>query len=230
MFANVVIHYKTSSRLNRLCKLKVIISVHILLIVLVTVVLGCGSSSSPAYNQSVVRPIEKKSDWSKIPDFDSLRTRYGERDDFSAVCEDNRPLSDAFEALDAGEWQRVVTLADGWLSQCKVDIDFHLLRAIALGELGRTDESKQQLRWRDGLVESVLRSGDGKTPETAWIVISVAEEYSILRAFGMRRKRQVLTSERRDMIEAERDGNLYILYFNPEAHFKRLDRLFGIAE
>jgi hypothetical protein len=146
------------------------------------------------------------------------------------VCQRNQPLREAFEALDAREWQRILQIVDPWLAQCLVDIDFHLLRAIALGELGRISESQQQLRWRDGLVDSVLRTGDGKTPETAWVVISVGEEHSILRALGMQLRSQALTRERLDRIEAERDGEIHTLYFNPELPFRRFDKQLGITK
>ena len=113
--------------------------------------------------------------------------------------------------------------SDPWLVQCPVDIDIHAAQAVALDELGRVTETQHQLRWRDGLIDSVLRSGDGRTPETAWIVISVSEEYSILRSFGMRLRKQALTNDRLDKMEVERDGETHTLYFNPESHFRRLD-------
>jgi hypothetical protein len=47
-----------------------------------------------------------------------------------------------------------------------VDLDVQWLRAIALGESERMDESRQPLRGRDGLVDSGSRSGDRRTPET----------------------------------------------------------------
>jgi hypothetical protein len=43
-----------------------------------------------------------------------------------------------------------------------------------------------------GLVQSILRSGDGKTCETGWEVAMVREEYDLLRIMGTRPKQQAL--------------------------------------
>lgn len=197
------------------------------MIVLLALVTACSAATPGALEEPLAASSGARGDWSELPDFDELRWSYGDRDDFGLVCEQDRPLEEAFDALEAQEWQRILELSDPWLAQCLVDVDLHLLRAIALGELGRSSESRQQLRWRDGLVESVLRTGDGKTPETAWVVISVGEEYSMLRALGMQVKSQALTREHLDKIEAERDGKVYTLYFDPAPHFRRLERQFG---
>jgi hypothetical protein len=43
-----------------------------------------------------------------------------------------------------------------------------------------------------GLVDSILSSGDGKTPETAYHVISVDEEYAVLNTLGFKVVKQSL--------------------------------------
>jgi hypothetical protein len=180
-------------------------------------VVGCSTVPEPAPTQAPAATFA--ADWTELSDFDALRTAYGEREDFIEVCEQDRPLREASSALEQADWQALLGQTDPWLARCPVDIDFQTLRAIALGELGRTGESQQQLRWRDGLVDSVMRSGDGRTPATAWKVISVGEEYAILRVFGMKHLRQSLTEDRRDKMEVELDGKPLTLYFDPAPHF-----------
>lgn len=75
----------------------------------------------------------------------------------------------------------------------------------------------------------MLRSGDGRTPETAWKVISVGEEYAILRVFGMKHLGQSLTPDWRDRMEVELDGAPLTLYFDPAPHFRRMQRIFEAA-
>lgn len=189
---------------------------------------GCGTT--PAAAPRAGPPTAGAGpDWAQLPDFDALRTSYGERDDFVAVCEDGRPLREAFAALEQEDWQGALSHTDPWLARCPVDIDFQTLRAVALDELGRSEESQQQLRWRDGLVDSVMRSGDGRTPETAWKVISVGEEYAILRVFGMKHVGQALTDDWRDRMEVELDGKPLTLYFDPAPHFRRMEKALGGA-
>jgi hypothetical protein len=189
---------------------------------LVAVCAGCATGPDGA-----LRRAEAEPDWSAQPDFDALRAEWGDREDYTERCEADRPLKELSAALEAQAWEAVLAVTDPWLARCRVDIDFHALRASALRELGRTAESEEQARWRDGLLASILRSGDGKTEETAWVVISVAEEYAVLHAFGLRRRSQALIAGRLDRIEAEREGRVVTLYFDPQAHFRRLQRKFG---
>lgn len=194
---------------------------------LLAVAVGCGTTPAETPRQE---PAATAPDWTQLPDFDALRERYGERDDFLALCERGRPLREAFAALEREDGPGVLAHTDPWLARCPVDIDFQALRAIALGESGRTDESRQQLRWRDGPVDSVLRSDDGRTPETAWRVISVGEEYAILRGFGMKHVRQSLTDDWRDRMDLELDGEPLTLYFDPAPHFRRMQRAFEAVQ
>jgi len=134
------------------------------------------------------------------------------------------PLRAAFRELGASDWPELLATATRWLDACPVDIDFHLLRSIALGELGRPAEAMQHAHWYHALVASVLDSGDGRTPATAWVVIYVAEEYALLRALGMREQRQTLVDGHIDAIEVESEGRTQTLYFDPATHFERLER------
>jgi hypothetical protein len=160
-----------------------------------------------------------------VVDFARLRIEYGDRDDFHAVCERDRPVSRLFELAGRRDWERSLAVARTWLKACPVDIDAHFISAVALEELGRPAESREHQRWFRGLVESVLASGDGRTPATAYVVISVFEEYSVLRALRLRHRSQVLLKEQIDALAVEReDGSRTTVYFNPAAHFRRLKK------
>ncbi|MBR0872799.1 DUF4919 domain-containing protein [Bradyrhizobium tropiciagri] len=79
-------------------------------------------------------------------------------------------------------------------------------------------------------MKSVLKSGDGKSPETAFVVISIDEEYSILRAQALLRVKQALVNHGGsafDRIEAKkRDSDqLVTLYFNVDRPTAQLERM-----
>lgn len=163
-------------------------------------------------------------------DFDALRAEYGARADFSALCEDGRPMADMDELARTSNWAQLVAITGPWLERCPVDIDAHFYRAVALKQVGRVEESKQHVRWYKGLLQSVLESGDGRTPQSAWVVISVPEEYSVLRAMSARRVQQSLLDGNIDALEVERsDGVKFTVYFDPRAHFERLQHQLDAA-
>ena len=155
-------------------------------------------------------------------DFDRLRAEFGSRTDFAEICERDRPLHQLAELVIQKDWNTILVTSEPWLQRCPIDIDAHLIRAVALKELKRLLESEHHLNWFRGLVDSVLTSGDGKTPQTAFVVISVAEEYSILRVLRVRPKRHVTLSSGIDELVVEIDGVAGTLYFNPTAQARRL--------
>lgn len=139
--------------------------------------IGCASARTPT-----TAPQLDPSRWKTQVDFTELRATYGEREDFDAVCRRNRPLREMLEEVEERDWPTALLLSEAWLHSCPVDMDAHYLAAVALTELGREDEARAHVDWYRGLVESVLATGDGHSPETAWVVISEQEEYSILQA------------------------------------------------
>lgn len=155
-------------------------------------------------------------------DFARLRAEFGGRSDFSDMCERDRPLHRLADLVHQQHWTDVLAASAPWLQQCPIDIDAHLIRAIALKELGRVAESDHHAEWFRGLVDSILTSGDGRTPQTAFVVISVAEEYSILRVLRVKPKRHMTLNSGIDELVVEIDGVAGTLYFNPMVHVRRL--------
>ncbi len=45
--------------------------------------------------------------------------------------------------------------------------------------------SRFHLQFAKGLLDSIFQSGDGQSPETAFRVVDVAEEYTVLRVLGV---------------------------------------------
>jgi hypothetical protein len=65
-----------------------------------------------------------------------------------------------------------------------------MFAAIALALLAPVTAPAQD--HSSGRVERILKSGDGKTAETAYQVKSVAEEYQVIRALGLAPQEQAL--------------------------------------
>src|SRR5580704_13359636 len=59
--------------------------------------------------------------------------------------------------------------------------DGHFLLIMLYGRLGKQKEADQEKLIVDKLMQSILDSGNGITPETAWFTVSSSEEYFLLR-------------------------------------------------
>ena len=165
-----------------------------------------------------------------VAQFTSLREQWGARDDFTALCENGRSqLQELSIQAQAGQWDEVLAVVQPWTQQCPVDILAQQITATALTKLGRAPEAQEHIRMYRGLVDSILASGDGRTPQTAFVVISIAEEYAILRVFQLKPARQALIDGGIDAITVENDGRTATIYFNPAAQWRRRDRALGGA-
>lgn len=190
--------------------------------VLVWVLVAC---ASPSASPPVSNPPR---DWTQRPDFLELRESYGARDDYASLCEEAQPRIDLFQAANAGAWDEVLEIAGPRLAACPVDIDAHYLSAIALSERDREAAASHHVAWYKGLIESILASGDGGSADSPYVVISVGEEYSILRAFRLDLRNQQLVGGGVDAMATRNEaGEEHTLYFLPRAHWERLRREIG---
>jgi hypothetical protein len=120
------------------------------------------------------------------------------------------------KAYKAGEIDRVVQIADSWLKKCPIDADTHLRVAMCFKEKGDLPNYTYHLNIFYGLLRSITSSGDGLTPETAFKVVSIHEEYSLLQEIGAKLEKQSLVKGPCDKMEISRkNGKVNMtLYFN----------------
>jgi hypothetical protein len=130
-------------------------------------------------------------------------------------------------ALNSRNYAEALKNAEAVPAEDYVDMDAHFAEYIAHRELKNTDQAEFHKFVLQGLLDSITRSGDGKTPETAFQVIEVHEEYVLLRFMGLMPSKQSLL---------EKDGHSYdemevvnpktqekvTLYFNIDVEEKHL--------
>ena len=75
-----------------------------------------------------------------------------------------------------------------------VQMEAHKITAFCLKKAGHEEEARREYAMFLGLFSSVLKSGDGKSPETAFVVIAVDEEYSVLETASLTPVKQALVS------------------------------------
>jgi hypothetical protein len=128
-------------------------------------------------------------------DFKELRMAYTETKDYSPYSNDREALRAVVAALVSKEYDKALTQADKILSSNYVDINAHFGAFAAHKALQHADQSAFHRFMFDGLLKSVVNSGDGKTEETAFIVISTDEEYVLFDFLGLRPTGQALVNK-----------------------------------
>jgi len=97
------------------------------------------------------------------------------------------------EAAGAGDFATARELADTLLEENYTDIDAHVYAGYAsqrLDDAARADFHAAVIR---GLVGSIMASGSGDAPDSPYVVISVDEEYALMRVLGLQSQEQGLT-------------------------------------
>jgi hypothetical protein len=118
-------------------------------------------------------------------DFQRLRFSYMESPERRAAKDISRERAEMGRAIAAGNFRRALELSEIVLKASFIDIDGQLTACVANEEL-------QQKWWSDyhknvfgRLLDSILNWGDGQSAATAYKVISLQEEYAVLRVLGV---------------------------------------------
>jgi hypothetical protein len=127
------------------------------------------------------------------------------------------------DVLQKKDFEKALKMANEIFATDFVDINAHLFAAAAYHGLGREEDAKKEVDYARALVKSILDSGDGKTQDTAYVVISVDEEYIVLRFLEIRPGGQSLSGGKNgqmfDVLKGSKDGQGVTMYFNISKFF-----------
>lgn len=151
------------------------------------------SEDSPKRSFALLLERAKKGD--PTLDFKELRMAYTETTDYSPYGGDRETRKQMFAALNAKEFDSAVASAEKILAKNFVEINAHFVAYVAHRESGRAEKATFHKFMFDGLVKSITGSGDGKTAETAFVVITTDEEYTLFNVLGLRPAGQALISQ-----------------------------------
>lgn len=185
---------------------------HAMLWVLITALAGCaGKAEKPADESASAQPpvayaapqgALKAGDTASTPgtmryetiverikargyagDFSLLRTEYTKTALYQPFDQTERDQARAmFEALDANDLAQCVKRADAILARNFTSLAAHMGAAICHGRLEQSDLQQLHAEIYDGLINSIASTGNGSSPQTAFVVINTDEIYGFLQA------------------------------------------------
>jgi hypothetical protein len=158
-------------------------------------------------------------------DYTRLRLSYMDSPEYKAAKDVSKSEDAMTEALNKKDYPAALKNAEAVLESNYVNIDAHFVAFVANREMGAMDKAQFHRTVFRGLIDSIRNSGDGKSMETAWVVINVHEEYVILRALGFRPGEQSLIhkdghSYDEMKVKNAEDGTAQTFYFNVDIPFK----------
>ena len=158
-------------------------------------------------------------------DFKQLRISWMESPERHAAKDTEKEEKSMLKAIQEKDYQKAIQNADVVLENEFVNLDAHRIEQIAYEELHKDEKSAFHKAVVQGLLRSIMDSGDGKSAKTAYVVISVHEEYIVLQVLGLRPSQQSVSHQdghSYDVLEARKQGSdqTVKLYFNVDIPFK----------
>jgi len=137
----------------------------------------------------------KKQDPAAV-NFKELRFAYTETKQYSPYGGDSENRKAMFVALNAKEYDKALASSEKIIGSNYLDINAHFVAYAANRHLGRSEKADYHKYVFENLLKSISDSGDGKTMETAFFVISTEEEYALFNFMGLRPAGQALIEDK----------------------------------
>lgn len=138
---------------------------------------------------------------------------------------DSKDLLSLRRAMQESKYDKAVKMAEALIGRGFVNIEAQAICSQAHAALKNPDKAKFHQDVTSALIRSILKTGDGKTQDTAFEVIDTREEYIIVSVLGLPRPRsQSLIPGKPhsyDCLEADdpKTGQTVRIYFNIDAFY-----------
>jgi hypothetical protein len=165
-------------------------------------------------------------------DYTALRLMYAHSPDYDPFRFDSEAHCTLSQAMDAGNLPSALVALKRLLNACYLDIHAHMLAIDVYENLRAEHKETFHMKFATGLLDSIMRSGDGTKFEKAFIVISTQEEYALLRVLSLETIMQSLRENdghQYDVFEClhPHTGKIIEVYFNVDLPIGWLDRKLG---
>lgn len=154
------------------------------------------TAQAPAKRESYDALLERVKKQDQTVSFFDLRMAYTETKAYAPYGGDKEARKAMFAALNAKQYELSVAASEKVLEANYLDLNAHFAAYVSHRELGHAEKSNFHKYVFQGLLKSINDSGDGKTMETAFVVISVDEEYVWFNYMGLRMANQSLVEDK----------------------------------
>ena len=125
-------------------------------------------------------------------DFHTLRMAYARSDGYAPYSHDVEAVEALGRALPAADFDAALGAIARLLDASYLDIEAHIAADYVYTRLSQPDRSAYHRGFAQGLLRSIVGTGDGRDFSTAFIVLAIPEEYTVVRMMGLRPRGQAL--------------------------------------
>ncbi|MCK4665766.1 DUF4919 domain-containing protein [Candidatus Dependentiae bacterium] len=190
-------------------------------------IIGCTSDSTqikseikePKKVETYEQILKRVKAQEKDVDFGEFRMAYVKTDYYNPYEQNIKIRKEMSLAISNKDYKKALELAGKILEKNYVDIEAHMVCLVVYEDIKKKNKYEYHAYVLNGLIGSILKSGSGKSPESAFVVISIREETIILEILGYKQLKQRLISKGKhkyDAIEVEKakTKKKTTIYFN----------------
>lgn len=184
---------------------------------------ACAQDSStvavPGYDDKYSKLVKQLEAGQTKINYREFRESFLESEQFRTATKQQPDLSSLrqtmHELMKKSKYAEIIDVAKKMLSIDYTDMEAHKILQQTYKILGDTANRNKYHDIEFGLLNSIVKRGDGKTCQTAWPVIQVTEEYFILNMIGAKVLKQSTdnTGGLCDKMEVQTDRGKQVYYF-----------------
>ena len=164
-------------------------------------------------------------------DFQDFRFSFIESEQFKVANKKSSEIDslkkEMYAQMDKKNYSEMIKIIKQMLSIDYTSMIAHKILRQTYKIIGDTINSKKYHDIQFGLLNSIVKKGDGKTCQTAWPVIQIEEEYFILEMVGAKLQKQSIDNNGGlcDKMEVKADGKKKTYYFETSKVFEGYEKL-----
>jgi tetratricopeptide (TPR) repeat protein len=113
---------------------------------------------------------------------------------YAPYAGNSREIADSLHSLfNSGQYIDASNLGAGWLEKNLSSISIYYNTGLAYVAAGDRSKAEDFFYKYQGFISSILATGDGEGPATAYVVISTSDEYTLMEFLGLKVSGQLLS-------------------------------------
>lgn len=206
-----------------------------LLTFILTSICSFGQTSAqvivPNFNDKFCDYVKKLEVGQTDIDYQDFRFSFIESEQFKIASKKSTEFDslkkEMYVQMDKSNSQGIIKITKQMLSIDYTSMIAHKILRQTYKIIGDTINATKYKTIQFGLLNSIVKKGDGKTCETAWPVIQIEEEYFVLEMVGAKLQKQSVDNEGGlcDKMEVKVDGNKRTYYFETSKVFESYKKL-----
>lgn len=152
-------------------------------------------------NNPYAAMVEKIKDESPDADFLALRMSYAETENYKLYLGPKVKETQALlDAIKSGNYQKCIDMAEDIMTYNYTSLNAHFAAFLCNNQQKNIEQAEYHKYVVKGLMDSIGNSGNGQSPETAFVTISTEELQAFIQLMGFQIKNQSLL---------DKDGKTY---------------------